>query len=70
MPTYIYWCRVCDCKYEVANVSVLDTSCPLCPTCKKRTKRIPSWGGATIFKGTGFYKNDYGKEKGKGLGND
>ena len=36
-----------------------------CPTCGARASRIISGGAALIFKGTGFYITDYGKD-GKG----
>ena len=36
-----------------------------CPTCGARATRLISGGGGVIFKGSGFYITDYGRD-GKG----
>ena len=61
MPTYDYRCpdgheferfyrKISDAAVEVA-----------CPTCGKTAVRILSGGAGLVFKGSGFYLTDYGK---------
>ena len=71
MPTYDYRCpdgheferfyrKISDAAAEVA-----------CPTCGKTAVRVVSGGAGLVFKGSGFYLTDYGKNahrKGVGTG--
>ena len=65
MPTYEYKCEECDHGFEQFQ-SI--TSKPLrnCPNCgKNKLNRLIGRGSGIIFKGSGFYCNDYGKGKSK-----
>lgn len=62
MPTYDYECKECNNKFEIfLKVSELDTIIPKCPKCNSDSKRLVSGGTGIIFKGKGFYCNDYPK---------
>lgn len=58
MPTYDYQCKRCEYKFELFQPI---TSKPKaeCPKCSSDSKRLISAGGGIIFKGSGFYVNDY-----------
>jgi len=63
MPTYDYRCR--HCQFEFDNFQSM-TSEPLrtCPNCNlEMLERKIGPGGAFIFRGPGFYCNDYKKKK-------
>ena len=63
MPTYEYQCpegHVFD-KFQ----KMTDKPRARCPTCGKAATRKISGGSALVFKGSGFYITDYGKD-GKG----
>ncbi|MEK7239031.1 MAG: FmdB family zinc ribbon protein, partial [Gemmatimonadota bacterium] len=62
MPTYEYRCtnghgfedfvlKMSDAKFQIP-----------CPTCGERGERQLSAGGGLVFKGSGFYITDYGKD--------
>jgi putative FmdB family regulatory protein len=68
MPTYEYRCpeghdferfyrKISDAAPQVA-----------CPECGKIAERIMSVGGGLLFKGSGFYLTDYGKNAHRGEG--
>jgi len=63
MPTYGYKCSACDHQFEVMQ----SMSAPVkkkCPKCKKyKLQRLISSGAGVIFKGDGFYCNDYKPKK-------
>jgi putative FmdB family regulatory protein len=63
MPTYEYRCAKCGCEFEQFQRM---TELPLqrCPKCRGRVRRLISGGSGVIFKGSGFYINDYAR-KGK-----
>jgi len=64
MPTYDYECidEKCKNKFEVfLSMSELDSIVPKCPKCNSDSKRLISGGTGIIFKGSGFYVNDYPK---------
>ncbi|MGE0556307.1 MAG: FmdB family zinc ribbon protein [Gemmatimonadales bacterium] len=63
MPTYEYQCT----KGHVFEVfqKISDKPVAKCPTCKSAARRLISGGAGLIFKGSGFYITDYGKD-GKG----
>lgn len=64
MPTYDYKCinKECNNKFEVfLKVSELDIIIPKCPKCNSDSKRLISGGTGVIFRGLGFFCNDYPK---------
>jgi putative FmdB family regulatory protein len=61
MPTYDYICRNCRHKLEVfENYNSRTTKCPSCKFTNTLERQIGT-GGGVIFKGAGFYCNDYKK---------
>ena len=59
MPTYEYECSDCGYKFEEMQ-SFSDEPLMKCPKCeKKKLHRLFSGGVGFIFKGSGFYCNDY-----------
>ena len=63
MPTYEYRCPAGH-EFEVIQ-KITDRSRAKCPTCGRPAERQMSGGAGLIFKGSGFYITDYGKD-GKG----
>lgn len=63
MPTYEYRCPK---GHEFERFQkITDPVRVRCPECGRRATRIISGGAGLIFKGSGFYITDYGKD-GKG----
>lgn len=63
MPTYEY---LCPKGHEFERVQkITDARRARCPTCGRLASRKISGGAGLIFKGSGFYITDYGKD-GKG----
>jgi len=63
MPTYDY---LCPRGHEFERFQrITDARRVRCPTCGKLASRKISGGAGLIFKGSGFYITDYGKD-GKG----
>lgn len=63
MPTYDYHCENCNNIFEVfLNISELDNTEILCTKCESVCKRLVSGGTGIIFKGSGFFVNDYSKK--------
>ncbi|MDX2192432.1 MAG: zinc ribbon domain-containing protein [Gemmatimonadales bacterium] len=63
MPTYEY---VCVAGHEFqAFQRISDKPKSKCPACGRKAERRISGGSGFLFKGTGFYITDYGKD-GKG----
>jgi putative FmdB family regulatory protein len=60
MPTYDYECSKCGHKFEKFQ-SMTSEPIKKCPKCKGRVERLIGGGGGIIFKGSGFYQNDYKK---------
>ena len=61
MPLYDYLCRSCNHKFELRQGFDADTmtDCPLCgQLADRQISLVP-----VIFKGSGWYVNDYGKKK-------
>ncbi|MBK9383970.1 MAG: zinc ribbon domain-containing protein [Planctomycetes bacterium] len=61
MPTYQYACPSCSHRFEEFQRITAE---PLteCPQCHATTlKRLIGSGGGVIFKGSGFYVNDYAR---------
>ena len=67
MPTYEYSCQKCGKTFEVFQ-SMKDAPLKIC-TCgqKGKVKRLLGGGAGIIFKGSGFYENDYRRRP---VGND
>jgi putative FmdB family regulatory protein len=63
MPTYEYECPEGHLFEKFQKMT--DKPRARCPTCGKLATRKISGGAALVFKGTGFYITDYGKD-GKG----
>ena len=63
MPTYEYECLKCYKHFErfkkISEIS--DITIELCPECNSSSRRLISGGTGIIFKGSGFYCNDYSK---------
>jgi putative FmdB family regulatory protein len=62
MPTYVYQCKECGLEFEKYH-SITKRPIIKCPSCKGKTKRLISGGGGIIFRGSGFYSNDYKNKK-------
>ncbi len=60
MPTYEYKCEDCGHIFEKFQ-KMSDLPVKLCPECGGKVKRVIGTGGGVIFKGAGFYANDYAK---------
>ncbi len=60
MPTYEYQCLQCGDKSE-AFQKINDKPLTKCTKCKGKLRRIISGGAGVIFKGKGFFRNDYPK---------
>jgi len=59
MPTYEYSCQKCGITFELFQ-SMRDPPLKVCTCGKKgRVKRLIGRGAGIIFKGSGFYENDY-----------
>lgn len=59
MPTYDYKCDGCDHTFELFQ-SITKKPIRKCPKCgKRKLVRLIGPGSGIIFKGTGFYCNDY-----------
>ena len=63
MPTYEYVCAEGHAFEQFQKMS--DRPIAKCPTCGAKASRRVSGGQGLIFKGSGFYITDYGKD-GKG----
>jgi putative FmdB family regulatory protein len=63
MPTYEYQCPVGHVFDKFQKMT--DRPRAKCPTCGKPASRKISGGAGLVFKGSGFYITDYGKD-GKG----
>jgi putative FmdB family regulatory protein len=67
MPTYEYRCPDGhDFEKFVQKISMASSELP-CPVCGKIAERRISAGGGLVFKGSGFYITDYGKDGKKDL---
>ena len=66
MPTYEYRCPSGH-DFERFYRKISDASPQVaCPDCGKIAERIMSAGGGLLFKGSGFYLTDYGKNAHRG----
>ena len=62
MPIYEYHCKNCDVKFEYLK-SISESKPTKCPKCDKEAEKLISNLGGLKFNGSGFYINDYKKEK-------
>ena len=63
MPHYDYKCRKCGHTFELFQY-ITEGAKRKCPECGKlRLQRLVGGGGGIIFKGDGFYCNEYPKKK-------
>ena len=61
VPTYEYKCQKCGHDFEeFQNMS--DKPLSACPQCGGKVQRLMGTGAAVIFKGSGFYATDYGRQ--------
>ena len=62
MPRYDYQCKQCRNKFELKQGFDADTVAD-CPECGGASSRV-IYSVPVVFKGSGFYVNDYGKGNG------
>lgn len=64
MPTYDYYCKNCEYQEErfFQSISKAEES-QFCPKCQKEMIKMIGTGEHTIFRGDGFYENDYKRNK-------
>jgi putative FmdB family regulatory protein len=67
MPTYEYECKSCGYTFD-AFQNMSDEPLKSCPECGKDVRRLINGGSGIIFKGSGFYVTDRGKDGGKDAG--
>ena len=60
MPVYEYKCKKCNTVFD-RLIAINDDHIIRCPECDGETKKLISSAGI-IFKGSGFYINDYSKK--------
>lgn len=58
MPTYDYKCDACGYQFEKFQ-QMTDEPLHKCPECGGEVRRLLGTGAGVIFKGSGFYQNDY-----------
>jgi putative FmdB family regulatory protein len=59
MPTYEYECGACNHRFEKRQ-SFSDDAVADCPQCSQKSRRVMC-PAPIMFKGSGFYVNDYPK---------
>jgi putative FmdB family regulatory protein len=64
MPNYDYQCRECGTVTEVFHKMSQEPEVK-CPDCESPMKRKISAGAGIMFKGSGYYVNDYKSSGGK-----
>jgi putative FmdB family regulatory protein len=62
MPTYEYLCRQCGHRFE-AWQKMTDDPLTVCPNCGGAIRRV-LYPAGIVFKGSGFYKTEYGSSGG------
>ena len=61
MPTYDYKCDACGYQFEKFQ-QMTDPPLRECPECGGEVRRLLGTGAGVIFKGSGFYQNDYARK--------
>ena len=64
MPLYDYRCQTCDHVFELRQ-SFSSEPVATCPSCNNGAQRVIH-SVPVVFKGSGFYVNDYGKGRSGG----
>ena len=67
MPIYEYECLTCGVRFE-RKQSVNDEPVSVCPDCGGKVRKV-FYPAGIIFKGSGFYKTDYGSGSSGSSGN-
>ncbi|MEO0238130.1 MAG: FmdB family zinc ribbon protein [candidate division WOR-3 bacterium] len=67
MPNYDYKCKKCGLVFNVFH-KMSDKPSVKCPECDSVSEKILSYNSNIIFKGSGFYVNDYKKNGSSGSG--
>ncbi|MCF7833513.1 MAG: zinc ribbon domain-containing protein [Candidatus Marinimicrobia bacterium] len=62
MLNYEYKCKNCG-EHLTRYQNMTDEPLSICPSCGGKLVRLLSGGGGVIYKGTGFYVNDYKKKQ-------
>lgn len=62
MPNYKYKCSECGHEFSVFQ-AMSDPDITECPKCSGNVKKLLSGGAGVIYKGDGFYVNDYNPAK-------
>ena len=62
MPTYEYLCRHCGHRFEIWQ-KMTDDPLTVCPKCGEAIHRV-LYPAGIVFKGSGFYKTEYGPSGG------
>ena len=64
MPTYSYVCDACGHRFDELQ-SMTAEALATCPDCgQHKLRRLIVGGAGLIFKGSGFYINDYARKRG------
>lgn len=59
-PSYEFFCRLCNTKFEEYQKTMTSKSSAMCPKCGKVTNnRLIGTGGGIIWRGDGFYANSW-----------
>jgi len=58
MPTYDYRCKTCGHEHERFH-GINAKPRVKCPECGAPCKKLMGTGSGVVFKGSGFYENDY-----------
>lgn len=61
MPNYAYRCKKCG-RESTHFQSITEEPLKVCPYCGGEMIRLLSGGAGVIYKGEGFYVNDYKKK--------
>ncbi len=64
MPRYDYECTACGHRFELKQ-SFASEPVATCPECQSAARRVIH-SVPVVFKGSGWYVNDYGKGRGPG----
>lgn len=62
MPNYAYRCKKCG-RESTHFQGITEEPLKICPYCGGEMIRLLSGGAAVIYKGEGFYVNDYKKKE-------